>query len=318
MKKPIIGVLILFVVSSGLFGQISFDYSAVELVLGQFKEGEDNTEAIINHPGYQHILIHSKKYSSNPLTEDNLRSSLNGKNNGFDFSHVAERKDKYLKIVKFLKDHEQEIINEFADLPLKYLPDDYNQKATIFYMIGGYNGIAFDNKICINIDIEQFRNNFKEIELYISHELFHIGFEKYQTLPNIFKAKTVRELKEIVLSMTMNEGLATLTPYHKRIEIQQIDDYDYQILLDSAALNKKIEQFNSIITYMDENIDKKLTSEILKNVLGQCSGDRLFYNVGCYIGLKIEEKHGRSKIKELVKQGHEKYFETYYQIIKTE
>jgi hypothetical protein len=318
MKTLIFGGVLMLLVSSILFGQTSFDYSAVELVLGQFAEDKNNIEAIINNPGYKHILAHSKKYSSDPLTEDNLRNSLNGKNEGFDFSYVMERKEKYLEIIEFLKAHEQEIINDYAKLCLKYLPDDYEQKSTIYYVIGGYNGIAFDNKICMNIDFEQFRDNYKEIELYIAHELFHIGFEKYQPLPDIFKAKTVKDLKAIVLSITMNEGLATLTPYHKRIELNEVSDNDYKILLDSTALQKKIEQFNSVIKFIDENIDKELNNEILGNVLGQCSGDRLFYIVGCYIGLRIEEKYGNDKIKELIKQGPENYFETYYQIIAKE
>jgi hypothetical protein len=318
MKILIIIGTVILLASSNLFGQISFDYSAIELVLGQFTEGEDNTVAIINNTGYQHILAHSKKYSSVPLTENNLRNSLNGINEGFDFSHVVERKEKYIGIIKFLKANEQEIINDYSKLCLKYLPDDYVQKATIYYVIGGYNGIAFDSKICMNIDFEQFRNNYKEIELYIAHELFHIGFEKYQPLPDIFSAKTVKDLKSIVLSMTMNEGLATLTPYHKRIELNEVSDNDYMILLDSLMLQKKVEQFNSVIKFMDENIDKELSNEILGNVLGQCSGDRLFYIVGCYIGLIIEEKYGLDKIKELIKQGHENYFEAYYQIIAEE
>ena len=305
MKMKILfiyGAIMLFF-SSNLFGQVSFDYSAIELILDKFVEGNKNTEAIINNAGYQHILAHSKKYSSDPLTENNLQNSLNGKDEGFDFSDLLEREEKYVEIIAFVKPTEPEIINVYEKLCLKYLPDEYEQKAKIYYVIGGYNGIAFDNKICMNIDSEQFRDNYKEIELYIAHELFHIGFEKYHNLPDIFKIKTVKELKSIVLSMTMNEGLATLTPYHKLIELNEVSDNDYKILLDSIALQKKIEQFNSVIKFMDENIDKELNNEILGNVLGQCSGDRLFYISGCYIGLRIEEKYGSDKIKELIKQG---------------
>ncbi len=308
--------IFMFVTSSYLLGQITFDYSGAELVLEHFTDNQDNVEKIVNNPGYQHILLHSKKYSSNPITEENLRKSLNGQNEGFDFSKVRQRKDTLLQIIAYLKENKKNIIEKFAKLPLEYLPNDYKQKAIIYFVIGGYNGIAFDNKICMNIDYKQFRENYNELNLYIAHELFHIGFEKYHTLPDIFKAKTVQDLKEIVLSMTMNEGLATLTPYHKRIEMNEISDYDYKVLLDTTVLNKKITQFNSIIKYLDENSDKKLTNKILGNVLGQCSGDRLFYIVGCYMGLKIEEKYGSKKIKALVKESPEIYFETYYQLMK--
>lgn len=316
MKIIKILVILMFVTSSHLFGQIAFDYSGAELILEHFTDNQDNVEKIVDNPGYQHILLHSKKYSSNPITEENLLNSLNGKNEGFDFSNVKTRKDKYIKIIKYLKENEQEIINDYAKLCLKYLPKDYKQKVTIYFVIGGYNGIAFDNKICMNIDYKQFRENYNELKLYIAHELFHIGFEKYHPLPDIFKAKTVTDLKEIVLLMIMNEGLATLTPYYKRMEMNEISDYDYEVLLDTTALNEKITQFNSVIKYLDENSDEKLTNEILGNVLGQCSGDRLFYIVGCYMGLKIKEKYGSKKIQELVKENPEIYFETYYQIMR--
>jgi hypothetical protein len=305
-----LGVMMLLA-NSLLLGEITFDYSGTKLVLEHFTDNQDNVEKIVNNPGYQHILLHSKKYSSNPITEDNLLNSLNGKNDGFVFSNVKTRKYEYIKIIKYLKENEQEIITDYAKLCLKYLPKDYKQKVTIYFVIGGYNGIAFDNKICMNIDCNQFTENYNELKLYITHELFYIGFEKFHPLPDIFKAKTVRDLKEIVLLMTMNEGLATLTPYHKRIEMNEISDYDYKILLDTTALYKKINQFNSVIQYLDENIDKEITNAILENILGQCSGDRLFYIVGCYMGLKIEQKYSRKRLVELIEQSPEKFFEIF-------
>ena len=109
----------------------------------------------------------------------------------------------------------------------------------------------------------------------------------------------------------MNEGLATLTPYHKRMEMGEISDFDYKVLLDTTQLNEKIDQFNSVIKYLDENADKEITNEILGNVLGQCSGDRLFYIVGCYMGLKIEQKYGRNELVKLIKHFPEKFFKVF-------
>ncbi|MBI4647167.1 MAG: hypothetical protein HY738_11405 [Bacteroidia bacterium] len=316
MKQQIfIITLLTIVIKLNSVGQIKFDYTGAELVINYFTDTlNKNEQKIIKHPGYQHILLHSQKFSSQPLTEKNLLNSLKGKDDGFDFSGVKERSDTLKQIIQLLKNNEQEIRNEFVNLPLYFLPEDYKQIATIYFVIGGYDGIAFDEKICVNIDFKQFRDNFNEIKLYIAHELFHIGFEKYQELPDIFRIKTVKELKTIVLAMTMNEGLATLTPYHKRISTNELSDFDYKTLLDSSALSTKINQFNSVLKYLDENSDKEITNEILGNVLGQCSGDRLFYIVGCYMGLKIESKFGKDKISELVKETPELFFETYKQI----
>ncbi len=295
--------------------QVKFDYTAAKLVINYFDgTANKNEEEIINHPAYQHILLHSKKFSSQPLTEKNLLNSLKGKSDGFNFSNITTRLDTLRQIIRWIKNNEQDIKSEFTVLPLNYLPKDYRQNVTIYFVIGGYNGIAFNDKICVNIDYKQFRKNYNEINFYIAHELFHIGFEKYHQLPDIFKAKNVKDLKTIVLSMTMNEGLATLTPYHKRIEMNEIADNDYVALLDTIILNKKVNQFNELIKYLDDNSSKELTGEILDNVLGQCSGDRLFYIVGCYMGLKIESTFGKDRIVELVKGTPELFFETYEQL----
>jgi hypothetical protein len=316
MKRVFLTILLLICIADAkLSAQVVFDYTAAELVIGNINNLNSATEKkIVNHPAYQHIFEHSKKFSSQPLSEGNLINALEGKKDGFDFSGIKDRIDSLRQIIQWLKNIEQEIQNTYAKLPLDYLPKDYRQNATIYFVIGGYNGIAFDNKICVNIDNKQFRKNYNEIKLYIAHELFHIGFEKYHQLPKIFQAKTVKDLKDIVLSMTENEGLATLTPYHKRIDMNEISDNDYRVLLDSLQLIKKVNQFNSVLKYLDDNIDKEITNEILFDVLGQCSGDRLFYVVGCYMGLRIEEKYGKEKIIELIKKAPEEYFEVFRQL----
>lgn len=314
MKKVSFLFIFFFLLGAKAYSAITFDYSGVELVIDHFCNGKNNTEAIANHPGYKHILAHSQRFSSNPITPEMLLQSLKEPRKGcFNFSRVPERKAVYEKMMQYLKAHEQEIIDDYAKLPLKYLPDDYNQEATIYYVIGGYNGIAFDDKVCMNLDYEQFRNNFKEIELYIAHELFHIGFEKYHKLPNISSARTVGDLREIVLAITMNEGLATLTPLKKRIETKELNDNDYARLLDGAQLQNAINQFDSVMSYCTTNADMELTDEILGNVLGKMSGERLFYVVGCHIGHTLESKHN---IKDLIRRSPEEYFNQYMEIRK--
>ena len=309
MKRVTLVLLIFLYFGPRASAEITFDYSVAELVIEHFCGGKDNTEAIANHPGYKHILEHSKRYSSRPLTDELLRQSLKEPQKGcFDFSRVAERKTLYSRMIQWLKEHELEIINDYAKLPMDYLPDDDDQEATIYYVIGGYNGIAFDGKICMNLDFEQFRNNFREIELYISHELFHIGFEKYHQMPNIIGTSTFGELRAIVLATAMNEGLATLTPLQKRIETNELGDRDYQRLLDSAELQLAIFQFDSVMNYLTANGNKELSMKVLGSVLGKMSGDRLFYVVGCHIGRTIESKHS---IKSIIKRSPEEYYNLY-------
>ena len=54
-------------VDSNTAMRVRFDYSGAELILEQLEnDDQDNIEEIITHPGYSHVLLHSKKYSSKP------------------------------------------------------------------------------------------------------------------------------------------------------------------------------------------------------------------------------------------------------------
>lgn len=294
------------------FTQITFDYSGAELVIEYFfNDKSENIIKIINHPGYLHVFEHSKKFSSSPLDQKLLESSLLGQSNAFNYTGIAERLETLKQIITYLKANEQLMKEEFGELPLKYLPGDHKQKVEVFFIVGGYNGIAMDGKVAINIDWQQFRNDKQEILLYLSHELFHIGFEQYQTAPDVFSIKTVNDLKYLVMYFTMNEGLATLVPYQYRTFINALKDYDYTVLMDSTLLAQKLQQFNKLMEELINNNDSEVTNKMLNNTLAQCSGDRLFYIVGCYMGLKIEKKYDRNTLIELIKKSPKDFFEVF-------
>lgn len=289
--------------------KIEFDYSASELIIDYFSKPDMNKAAkIVGHPAYKLVFKHSKQFSSIPLNENLLLSSLNEKSMAFDFTNIVERLPKLISVIDFLKSNEQKMKKEFAPLSQIYLPEDYVPQVKIYFIIGGFNGIALNNQVAMNIDWEQFRNDFQEILLYLPHELFHIGFAHYHQLPDMSTVKTKEDLKKLIIRITMDEGLATLVPYKKRIALNALMDYDYSILSDSLLLLKKVRQFKNIMQMLNkENND--ITNKLLGEVLGQCSGDRLFYIVGCYIGLKIEQKYGKKIFVQLIKQLPEKFFE---------
>ncbi len=290
--------------------QITFDYSASELIIDYFSNHDTNKIAkIINHPAYKLVFEHSNRFSSTPLNEEKLILSLKEKSTAFDFTNIVERLPKLISIINFLKNNEQKMKKEFAPLSQAYLPKNYIPKVRVYFVIGGYNGIALNDQVAMNIDWEQFRNDFQEILLYLPHELFHIGFAHYHQLPDISAVKTKDDLKKIIMRITMDEGLATLVPYKKRIALNALTDYDYSILSDDSLLSKKVKQFKIIMQMLNKNSNSIVTDKLLGEALGQCSGDRLFYIVGCYMGLKIEQKYGKNKLIELIKQSPEKFFE---------
>jgi hypothetical protein len=309
----ILDIYLLFTRGSVMYTQVKFDYSASELVIDYFSNPNTNKIAkIVSHPAYKLVFEHSSHFSSTPLDGNMLVLSLKRKSTAFDFGNINERLPRLKYIVDYLKDNEQKMKEEFAPLSQFYLPEDYTPRVTtVYFIIGGFNGIALNDQVAMNIDWRQFRNDPQEILLYLPHELFHIGFAHYHPLPNISKVKSKEDLRKVVARITMDEGLATLVPYQKRIALNALADYDYSILSDSLSLSKKVEQFITVMEMISKNNNIPVTSKLLGEVLGQCSGDRLFYSVGCYMGLKIEQKYGREKLIELIRHSPENFFEVF-------
>ena len=295
-----------------MYTQVKFDYSAAEIVIDYFSNPDTNkiTE-IVNHPAYKLVYEHSKRFSSNPLDENMLALSLNGESISFNFLNINEQLSKLKEVVSYLKSNEQKMREEFAPLSLLYLPEDFEPNATVYFIIGGYNGIALNDQVAMNIYWEQFLKDPQEILLYLPHELFHIGFAHYQQLPDISAVKTKEDLKNLVMRITMDEGLATLVPYKTRIALNALSDYDYSVLTDNLPVSKKVKQFENLMQMLNKDNNNPVDDKLLGKVLGQCSGDRLFYIVGCYMGLRIEQKYGMGKLIELIKHSPEEFFEVF-------
>ncbi|MCK4420833.1 hypothetical protein KAW48_03465 [candidate division WOR-3 bacterium] len=295
-----------------MYTQVKFDYSAAEIVIDYFSNPDTNkiTE-IVNHPAYKLVYEHSKRFSSNPLDENMLALSLNGESISFDFLNINEQLSKLKEVVSYLKSNEQKMREEFVPLSVLYLPEDYEPNATVYFIIGGYNGIALNDQVAMNIYWEQFLKDPQEILLYLPHELFHIGFAHYQQLPDISAVKTKEDLKNLVMRITMDEGLATLVPYKTRIALNALSDYDYSVLTDNLPVSKKVKQFENLMQMLNKDNNNPVDDKLLGEVLGECSGDRLFYIVGCYMGLRIEQKYGMGKLIELIKHSPEEFFEVF-------
>lgn len=308
MKAALLMLFLVVIGSATMKAEVLCDYSAAEQVIEYFAAPDEaKLKRIAEHPAYRLVFEHSQRYSSNPLDKSALIASLRGKSDAFDFSGLDKRLSELKKIIGYLKSNRNKI-DEFAALSQPYLPKDHKKPATIYFIIGGYNGIALGDRVAINIDCRQFRNDPQEILLYLPHELFHLGFARYQQLPDPHRIKTVGELRDLVLCVTMNEGLATLVPYAKRKELNALTDYDYSVLTELCV---KISQFDDMMKLLQPDDARPVDEQLFGNVMSQCSGDRLFYIIGCHMGLAIEKQHGRGKLVELIKQSPKNFFDAY-------
>lgn len=118
----------------------------------------------------------------------------------------------------------QEIENE----TLKYLPDGTSFSANMYITLGyfpeGINGN-------FNIDLSPNFNNIQEVLYSSIHELHHVGFFKYSTIPfSLENLKLKRDLSDLISSNFQLEGLATYAPYNLRLAENSLNDIDYKSL----------------------------------------------------------------------------------------
>lgn len=285
------------------------DFSAAEAVLDYFHAPDDRkANAILDHPAYRLLMEHSRRFSSCPLDREALKASLLGDSRTVDFSGARERADLLAANLAALRADRDRMVHEFAPLAAAYLPVDFDRAVPVYFLVGGFNGIACDGQVALNLDWPAFREDLTELMLYLPHEFFHVGFEQVQRVPDPARVVTRGDLRELVMSFTMNEGLATLVPLEKRIALGKTDDPDYRVLQDEAQSRQCVRQLLEVLSWL-ESPDAPITEALFTAVLTRCSGDRLFYTAGCAMGRAIERAAGRQELLDLLTQPVERFFE---------
>jgi hypothetical protein len=97
-----------------------------------------------------------------------------------------------------------------------------------------------------------------------------------------------------------------------RFEEGGLLDDDYKVLLDVAERNRRVLDYFSILSKLENKPSQKLRQDDLR-VFEQMSGRaaRLWYITGCHMAQRIEQECGVETLRNLVKKGYDEFFETY-------
>jgi hypothetical protein len=155
-----------------------------------------------------------------------------------------------------------------------------------------------DGIIVIDVSAKKWNQNAGLVMNLLIHEIYHLGFVKYNPGFSLKSAGKEKEFIENILWQLQNEGMATWVAYNgRKIFPTGKNEPDYQKLESNAQIDRLFGKLNSLIEKVEENVSKK-TQKLVWEIGVK---ERAFYIVGAYMAKKLEEKKGREFLLKLIK-----------------
>jgi hypothetical protein len=204
--------------------------------------------------------------------------------------------------------------SHWLDEVLRYLPDDHAFD-TMVYLILGYDNIVYVEDATLNLNHASFNVDQREAVYYLIHELAHAGYFRYHRMPNLMTIRTQGDLLDVVKLLTHLEGMGVISSLRLRIKEGGLGDEDYKVLLDDEERAKRVNNYFRELERLEGNPRRRIHEkdfEVFERMSGKTT--RLWYVAGCHMAQTIESKLGTDVLKALVKEGHQRFFETYSEV----
>ncbi|HXS50979.1 MAG TPA: DUF5700 domain-containing putative Zn-dependent protease [Usitatibacter sp.] len=191
----------------------------------------------------------------------------------------------------------------------RYLPAEtpIEGKIVLALFLPNY-AFAWDRTIVVSVTHPFWRHDASRFFNLMIHELFHIGFIRYQQGSSPAGARDAAELRRDFLWTVQNEGMATYVAYTDRPRRPALDDY--AMIDDPALVGAKFEACRRLLADLASGTSKDLP--ILKQrVLAAGITERIPYVVGAVMAKQIEAVRGRPTLVDTIRQGPEAFFRIY-------
>ena len=289
----------------GRGGGLSYDSSAIRSTLDYLSDrSSENLNRLVSTPGnrlaYQHYLWST--LGSALTIEEFWKSSL---------EHIVYSRDVELRIDTIWQYLETQEQSRWLEEILKCLPARHVFHSTIYPIIG-YDNVAFNEDVALNLGFNQFHADPREASYYLIHELAHAGYYQYHPMPDLHKIKSQSDLLWVVKFLTHLEGMGVFSCLRLRVAEGGLLDKDYKVLFDDAEKSKRISAYFYLLSTLEEAPSRDLQSADF-GIFDQMSGPttRLWYIAGCHMAQTIGAEYGEETLRELVKKGHEDFFKAY-------
>jgi hypothetical protein len=283
---------------------VVFDDSGLEASLNYLrKPSDENLRRLVSAAGNKLAHAHHSwaSYDSKETIEEFWSAQL---------SKVSQS-SQLESNVKAVRMHllSQEEVRWLSEV-LRYLPRGHIFKTTVYLNIG-YDNIVFGENVALNLNFRPFSLDKRESVYYLIHELAHAGYLRYHPMPELWNVRTNGELLSVVKFLTHLEGMGVISALRLRMLEGGLLDNDYRVLLNDAEKTRRVSHYFRLLHELENDLDKVEESRF--QIFEEMSGKetRLWYITGCHMAQEIEKRLGTEKLRKLVKQGNEEFFETY-------
>jgi len=294
-------------------GNLIYDFSFVELATEYLESGDSSVlEKISNLPAATHLLNHAQKFHYEVPQENELQLVAY-------LLNPADEKRKILLQVREAIVYTKALARSgiIKETVAETLPAGYQFDNSLFFTFGYDLGVAFKENASVNLAHPHYLQNLSEIKYYAMHELHHAGFlfyKDYQML-GIDSIKTYGDMARLIEFYTHLEGMGVYASLRIRGEENAMEgDEDYVALTDPTVLDSFESEFFKVYNLFSAYPDKRVQDKDWELIESLSGGNRLWYRVGAYMAVVIEEKSGKEKLISLMKQPPEEFFKLYLSV----
>jgi hypothetical protein len=287
-------------------GKVLIDSSAVQATLDYLRvRSKANLDHLVSQPGNR--LAYSHHLWSSPGEKQVIKTFWRKNLAHIEWSEKYD--DRIISVQEYLKKRKQA---RWPREVLRYLPKGHVLRGNV-YLIIGYDCIAFNDDVCLNLNYNQFHSDHREAVYYLIHESAHAGYYHYHPMPDLYLPKTLRELAHIVKYLTHLEGMGVFSSLGLRQAEHGLLDNDYRVLLDVKERTSRIRAYFRLLSKLERNSEKKVRPADFR-IYHEMSRPktRLWYIAGGFMAQRIHADFGDKVLRELVRDGCEAFFERYY------
>ena len=268
---------------------------------------EENLDRLVCQPGSR--FAHAHYLWANPSARETAEEFWSKTLS--ETSWTRELEHNIVEIKKYLLSQEKKT---WLTEVLRYLPRRHYFN-TIVYLNFGYDSIVFGENVALNLNSHQFSLDRRESIYYLIHELAHAGYVRYHPMPDLRKIRTNQQLLETIEYLTHLEGMGVKSALRLRIQESGLLDNDYKVLLDDSERAARVTRYFKLLDKLKCKIPEEKTksrSRIFEEMSGKKT--RLWYITGCHMAEEIEKQRGAEALRNLVKQGSEAFFRSYFDL----
>jgi len=191
----------------------------------------------------------------------------------------------------------------------EYLPHGLEIGCRLYAVVGYDVGVVSEGDAYLNLAHPLYVDQ-RELVYFAMHELHHVAYTHLQPIYSFSGLRTTEDLLGAVMYSTHLEGLAVYATYGRRRREAGLNHLDYRLYENKGKRYRVIEEYFNILDELRCEAMRNLRDDDF-GLIERLSSERLWYVAGLHMAKTIDERLGREKLNETMRQGPASFFEAY-------